>query len=154
MEEPIPNLSSQFSEPDKKGNLGKKLLPALLIVLVLGAGVFTGWRFSAQKISSTAKENYAGSVNKSDIKKGSEYGVSDTGNFMDQAIGVLQAGGIEGEGTHHLVREGGPSQTVYLTSSFLDLDLFVGRKIQVWGATMTAKKAGWLMDVGKVKVLE
>jgi len=151
MEEPIPNLSSELSAAEEKVGLFKKVLPVLLAVLVLGAGILTGWWFSARK-TSTAPTGSIGPM--SEIKKGSEYGVNDTSSFKDQAIGVLQAGGLEGEGTHHLLREGGPSQTVYLTSSVLDLDQFVGRKIQVWGATMAAKKAGWLMDVGKVKILE
>jgi len=34
------------------------------------------------------------------------------------------------------------------------LDQFVGRKIQIWGETYKAQKAGWLMDVGRVKILE
>ena len=30
----------------------------------------------------------------------------------------------------------------------------VGARVQVWGQTMGAKKAGWLIDVGRLKVLE
>jgi len=36
----------------------------------------------------------------------------------------------------------------------IDLEKFVGRKVKVWGQTFAAQKAGWLMDVGKLKVLE
>jgi hypothetical protein len=43
---------------------------------------------------------------------------------------------------------------VYLTSSLVDLSQFVKRKIKVWGETQKAKVAGWLMDVGKVEVLQ
>ena len=67
--------------------------------------------------------------------------------------GNLESGGINGEGTHKLIRPGGDSQTVYLTSSVLDLNQFVGKKVKVWGQTFSAKKAGWLMDVGRVEVL-
>jgi len=67
---------------------------------------------------------------------------------------MLEQGGIEGEGSHKLTREGGESQTLYLTSTVVDLEQFVGRKVQVWGETFAAQKAGWLMDVGRVKVLE
>jgi len=70
------------------------------------------------------------------------------------ATGVLKEGGVDGEGTHHLEREGGVSQNVYLTSSVLNLQQFVERKVQIWGETFTAQKAGWLMDVGKLKVLD
>ncbi len=69
-------------------------------------------------------------------------------------MGTLEKGGIDGEGTHKLIREGGESQTAYLTSSIIDLDPLVGKKVQVWGETFKGQKAGWLMDVGRVKVLE
>jgi hypothetical protein len=66
----------------------------------------------------------------------------------------LEEGGIDGEGTHHLVRDGGPSKSVYLTSTVIDLDSFAGKKVKVWGETISARKAGWLMDVGKIKIIE
>ena len=81
-------------------------------------------------------------------------GSADETVFKDNATGMLDRGGIDGEGSHQLVREGGASQTVYLTSSVVDLEQFVGHKVQVWGETFAAQKAGWLMDVGRVKVLE
>lgn len=84
-----------------------------------------------------------------------EFGLLDAEEtFKDNAIGVLKEGGIDGEGTHHLEREGGPSQNVYLTSSAVDLSQLIGRKVQVWGETFATQKAGWFMDVVKVKVLE
>jgi len=92
-------------------------------------------------------------TSESDIKVGVSYGQVGQA-FKDSAEGVLEKGGIDGEGTHHLVREGGPSQTAYLTSSVLDLDLFVGKKIKVEGETFAAQKAGWLMDVGLVTPLK
>ena len=52
------------------------------------------------------------------------------------------------------MRPGGESQNVYLTSSVVDLDLFVDHKIRIWGETFSAQKAGWLMDVGRVEVIE
>lgn len=53
-----------------------------------------------------------------------------------------------------MVRGIGPSQYAYLTSTVIDLSAFTGKKVQVWGQTIAGKKAGWLMDVGKVKVIE
>ncbi len=53
-----------------------------------------------------------------------------------------------------MVREGGEDQYVYLTSTVIDLESFAGKKVQIWGETTSAQKAGWLMDVGKVKVLD
>ena len=64
----------------------------------------------------------------------------------------MKNGGTEGEGQYHLVRPGGDSQNVYLTSSSVDLSQFMNQKIKVWGQTQTAQHAGWLMDVGKVQV--
>jgi hypothetical protein len=61
---------------------------------------------------------------------------------------------MDGEGQFHLVRPGGDSQNVYLTSSTVDLSEFIGRKVTIWGQTQKAQKVGWLMDVGGVKVLD
>lgn len=80
-------------------------------------------------------------------------GTDDLKTFKDTAEGVLQEGGIEGEGQFHLERPGGESQYVYMTSSIVDLSKYKGRKIKVWGQTQKAQRAGWLMDVGRVQVL-
>ena len=85
--------------------------------------------------------------------KGQTFGSDDTRTFKDIADGTLKEGGINGEGQYHLVRSGGDSQNVYLTSSSLDLSKFVGKKIKVWGETQEAQSAGWLMDVGRVEIL-
>lgn len=122
--------------------------PALLIVffvfILLGTG--TGY-ILARSHSSTITSTTPGKS----ISSGSTYGANDS-IFKDMAEGVLQTGGMQGEGQYHLVRPGGDSQNVYLTSSILDLSQFVGHKIKVWGATQQAQHAGWLMDVGKVEV--
>lgn len=80
--------------------------------------------------------------------------VADEAVFSDTAKGLLVEGGIKGEGTHHLDRDLGEQKYVYLTSSVIDLQSFVGKKVQVWGETLAAQNAGWLMDVGRVKVIE
>ncbi len=89
-----------------------------------------------------------------EIKKGLVVGVSDKKQFPDEAEGILVEGGIDGEGTHYLERSGGISQNVYLTSSNVGLNKFVGRKVKIDGKTFSAEKAGWLMDVGQLEVLE
>jgi len=128
----------------------KDLKMIILVVVVVLAGILTGWLISGGKGKSTAlKTQGPSSVNSSQ-----EAGVSDESTFRDSAQGILREGGANGEGTHHLERDGGPSQNVYLTSSVIDLGAFVGKKVQVWGETISAAKAGWLMDVGKVKVIE
>lgn len=88
------------------------------------------------------------------IKTEKTVGISDAKTFRDSAEGVIEKGGVDGEGTHKLIREGGPSQTAFLISSVVDLDEYAGKKVRVWGETFAAKKASWLMDVGKIELLE
>lgn len=150
MAEPIPNVNLEKRKQTIVNRL-QKILPVILMVLVVGLGVVTGYFLSSKKAGSGIK---GGVIPKEALVKGSEFGVKDAKAFKDNAIGVVEAGGLDGEGSHKLLREGGPSQTVYLTSSILDLDQFIGIKVQIWGETFKAQKAGWLMDVGKVKVLD
>lgn len=123
-----------------------------IIITVIIAGVVTGFVLSRRGSMGDAAKNT--SAGKNIINTSTEVGSTDTNTFKDTATGELQAGGIRGEGTHKLVREGGPSQTVYVVSSVVDLDSYVGKKVQVWGQTLKAKYAGWLMDVGRLKILE
>ena len=73
----------------------------------------------------------------------------------DQAEGTLEKNDKfeeTAQGQWKLIRPGGESQTAYLTSSFLDLDEYVGKKVKVYGETLGSAKVGWLMDVAKVEV--
>lgn len=127
----------------------KRIVYAVFSVLIL-LGVLTGYVLSrGGGISFPRKGGGQTSLSGGSPKI---MGATDSKIFKDFAEGVIQAGGMEGEGTHKLIREGGPSQTVYLTSSVIDLDQFVGKKVKVWGQTVTAKKAAWLMDVGKIEL--
>jgi hypothetical protein len=121
------------------------IIGAFLVVIV---GVGTAWMLSSGKTT--------GSASNSDVPgmkvTSTEAGVLDPNIKYDTAEGNLEEGGINGEGTYHLVREGGSSKNVYLTSSMVDLSNFVGKKVQIWGDTLASKKAGWLMDVAKIKV--
>lgn len=134
--------------------LTRKLAIVLAVALILGVGsgfVGSQLKSKAQKAGTVALD---GSTAGGEIKKGAVYGSDNTSVFRDIAEGVLKEGGMDGEGSHHLVRPGGDSQNVYLTSSIVDLSLFIDRKIKVWGETFKAQKAGWLMDVGRVEVLQ
>lgn len=124
------------------------LLPSFVILSVITAGAFTGWRLSGKKLPEKSEKGSR------QVQVGKEVGSKDEKTFRDKAEGILEEGGIEGEGTHHLVRDGGPSKYVYLTSSVVDLGEFSGRKVEVWGETFKGEKAGWLMDVGRIKVLD
>ena len=137
----------------KKGKFDlKKFKPAMPWALLILLGVATG--FSLSRFSPGAGMPKKLKSVEEGITVGSTYGVAEEQSFTDSAEGSLTAGGIDGEGSHHLVRPGGDSQNVYLTSSIIDLDQFVGRSVKVWGETFQAQKAGWLMDVGRLQVLE
>lgn len=144
-EETAEQLVKQFDQPTKGP---KTPLVIILVVLIVGAGAITGFLLSGR--GSGGKLLSAPGTE----QKGKEVGSADTQTFKDTATGVIEKGGLDGEGTHKLVREGGPSQTAYLTSSIIDLDQFAGKKVQVWGETFKGQKAAWLMDVGRVKILE
>lgn len=121
------------------------ILGSLLVVLL---GVGAGWLLSGRGKGGTATAVPGAKTSPK------EAGLVDEATFRDSAEGILKSGGVDGEGTHHLVRDGGPSQNVYLTSTVIDLESFAGKKVMVWGETISARQAGWLMDVGKIKVIE
>lgn len=138
-------------EPKKERRFPSFLLPLIVVCLIVGGGILTGYFLASRAGGGTVSTK---GIAPGTELKGQEFGTADTGTFKDTAAGMLEKGGIDGEGTHKLIREGGPSQTAYLTSSIIDLDPLVGKKVQVWGETFKGQKAGWLMDVGRVKVLE
>ncbi len=127
-----------------------KILPVVIVIGALGIGSgFLIAKGTASQLGTTKEV-----TSSSQVAKGTAMGSNDTTTFKDIAEGVLKPGGIEGEGQYHLERPGGASQFVYLTSSSVDLSLVKGKKIKVWGQTQKAQRAGWLMDVGRVEVLE
>ena len=128
----------------------------ILLVVVVVIGVVSGYFIAGKNGASATGGTISGIgsiLNASSVKSGTIVGSNDTTTFKDTAEGTLQSGGINGEGAFHLVRPGGDSQNVYLTSSIVDLSKFVGKKIKVWGQTQKAQYAGWLMDVGRVEAL-
>lgn len=152
----IPNLSQT---PETYTAKAKTFNPKLLIlILILGIG--TG--FALSKIAPSNTDIYqnvapplgvTGVESKNDIKVGQIYG-NTSSTFKDTATGVIEKGNINGEGTHILNREGGATQRASLISSSVDLDLFVGKKVEIKGETNSSKKTAWLLDVGTIKVLE
>lgn len=118
---------------------------AFIILFILGVG--TGYVLAQKNLTGSTTEKSS-----EIIQTEKTVGSTDSKTFKDSAEGKIEKGGIDGEGTHKLIRTGGPSQTVYLTSSVVDLDQFVGKNVKVWGETFAADKAGWLMDVGKVEL--
>ncbi len=133
---------------DSKSSTPGKIVVLFIVLIALGLG--TG--FALAKYSAKTGKNIPLLPTKNSTAKGKAFGSDDTKTFKDTAEGQLAEGGIEGEGQYHLVRPGGDSQNVYVTSATVDLGQFIGKKIKVWGQTQTAQTAGWLMDVGRVEV--
>ncbi len=119
---------------------------AVILGMAFGFGIT---KLSAKKVKTDGSKTSAKAGK--DIPQ--SMGIKDKKTFPDKTEGVLREGGIEGEGNFHLERPGGESQNVYLTSTTVDLELFIGKKINVWGQTFKGQKAGWLMDVGYVELL-
>jgi len=137
-------------------------LLAILSIVAIVAGIGTGYGgFKLQTKASSGVRNTTGQsgeiqqiAEKESVSVGDVFGVNDAETFKDSAEGYLEIGGLDGEGSHKLLRPGGETQTVYLTSSITDLDEFDGMEVKVAGETFKGQKAGWLMDVGRVEVLK
>ena len=131
------------------------LIYLVIAVLVVLGGVLTGW-----KVSGGGNPGVFGTSTKQDSaapgaqSAANEAGISDESTFKDSAEGTLENGGLSGEGTHHLVRGEDESKYVALTSTVIDLDSYVGKKVMIWGQSLSSQKATWLMDVGKLRVTE
>jgi len=143
----LSNDAQTQAEPAKANYQSFKLI--LLATAVIALGTASGW--GIYSVTNRTPKQLKSAVN-GIATAGETYGVDDTKAFTDSAEGELADGGIDGEGSHHLIREGGESQFVYLTSSVINLDQFIGRQVKVWGQTFEAQKAGWLMDVGRLEV--
>lgn len=160
---PPASASSSKTIPSTKVKSPSLLSPKILmiiLVIAVGAGYFIS-RLIPLSTSNTASflSNEPEAISteditdKSAIEVGKLYGDTAT-VFKDSATGTVEKGSINGVGTHILNREGGASQRASLTSSVVDLDLFVDRKVEVKGETNASKQTNWLLDVGSVKVLE
>lgn len=156
----IPNLTQPVSP---KSTI---LIPVILVLAFVGIGLGFGLSRITPKTSTISPVTTSGKTpqasqpissdsitDKEQIKVNQIFGDTDKA-FKDSATGSIEKGSINGEGTHILVRPGGLDQRASLTSSVIDLDLFVGRKVEIKGETNSSNKTGWLMDVGWLKVTE
>lgn len=135
----------------QKANL-VKFLPAILVVVIVLAGIISGLVFASR---NKAQPISTGAIGQENLPKEVKESFAQT--FRDQAEGVVEKNDKldkYAQGTHKLIRPGGESQTAFLTSSVLDLDQYVGKKAKVFGETFGSSQVGWLMDVGKVEVIE
>ncbi|MBI5465199.1 hypothetical protein HY946_01160 [Candidatus Gottesmanbacteria bacterium] len=126
-----------------------KPIPFIAGAVILGilSGVIIFTQIGNREVLSGGQKS-TGGVSSTGVTVGS----TNTKVFSDCTKGQLgkNDGKITTEGSHVLVRPGGVSQTVYLTSSVLDLDQFVGKQVEVCGQTFQGQTAGWLMDAGRV----
>jgi hypothetical protein len=158
----IPNLSTnqpvdKSFNPLKVPNIPKFVYPIVIVVAIIAG--FTISRFLPSQADSVTQEDSLVANQATQIVEGKELQIGVVyGNtskaFSDTTTGVIKSGGVNGEGTHTLDREGGADQDAALTSSVVDLDLFVGKTVEVKGETNASRKAGWFMDVGAIKILE
>ncbi len=125
------------------------ILASFVVVLL---GVATGWFLAGGNKTAISETNT--SQQSSSKKEPEEAGMGDEKSYGSTTEGILKKGGIKGEGTHYIDRGLGESKYVYLTSSVADLDSFVDKKVVVWGETISAKYASWMIDVGKIKVVK
>jgi hypothetical protein len=138
---------------ESKSTKNDKLRMTLMSLVVVTLGLLSGYGLS-RAMGGRVETKSFGEVADAELAVGDVIGSENEKIFSDEVEGVIVKGGIEGEGSHHLLRPGGDSQTVYMTSSVLDLDKFVDHRVKVWGETFDAQKAGWLMDAGRIEVLE
>ncbi len=142
-------------EPRNTSPTTSSKMPIMLgigtIIILVGLGV--GFLVSHKKTSSVGAPKIQGNAI---TVSSTEAGVKDPSTIKDvtDATGILKTGGIKGEGSFHLVRPGGEDQTVYLTSTTVDMNPYIDKKVQVWGQTLASKNAGWFMDVMKIKVVD
>jgi hypothetical protein len=154
----IPNLSNQPPVELTKPSTFSFPVAIIVVVLALVAG-FALSRILPQKqaiitnSSNTTTTSTDNITSTDELKVGKVYGNSEK-IFKDTATGTIEKGNINGEGTHILNREGGVTQRASLISSTVDLDLFVGKKVEIKGETNTSNKTAWLLDVGTIKILE
>lgn len=145
----------QFDEKSK--GWGSAVASAFIIFIIIVGGIFTGYllsRGSEGKAATKKTKKLNGNVELIESKK--EAGIKDPDVFSDSTEGKLEVNDFSKvkEGSHKLLRVGGESQTAYLTSTVIDLNKYVGQCVQVWGETFSGKEAGWLMDVGRIKILD
>lgn len=163
---PERDVTEKPTETQNEGSPGKRILrqlpipekvpllkTALVVLVIIAAGIGTGYVLSNATGAGGGLKSPQ-EIQDEGVGVGDVFGHPDKETFRDEAEGILVKGGIDGEGSHHLMRPGGESQNVYLTSSVVDLEEFIDHRVRIWGETFAAQKAGWLMDVGRVEVLE
>ena len=159
------------SNLEELSNITAQVESTLGSLLVVVLGVTTGWFLAGTKDTGKNVDNNAQVNSKGEVE---EAGIGDEKSYGSTVEGVLKKGGIKGEGTHFIVKRlcniwRGKlinnnliftlTRTAVLVFLFINLfqnffcqQSFVDKKVTVWGETISAKYAGWMIDVGKIKV--
>ena len=119
----------------------KKFLPIILIIIIVAGGIFSGLVFSSRSKSSQLASKSA--IEEENLSPEQKQSFNQT--FRDEAEGTIENNDEKekyAQGTHKLIRPGGESQTAYLTSSPLDLDVYNGKKEKVFGETFRSSQVG------------
>lgn len=141
MEEESKNPLKSFSLPSNINKISLVIILAAVFLGVLSGYLLTRSGPIAKKATSLGLPPKSAS--------------QDSGTFRDFAEGTIKVKAAPKdpneytEGTHILER--GQAYPVALTSSVVDLSLYEGKKVKVFGETQKALKEGWLMDVGRVE---
>ena len=147
-----PSIMKRFPTGGVKSKGNLPIIVGSVLVVLLGVG--TGWFLTGSRETTGGGEQAVVSQEKNvDIGNG-VVELGEAGEKADEAEGVLAEGGLKGEGTYRLERDGGDARTVCLTSTVIDLQSFVGKKVKVWGETISPIACPWLMDVVKIKEAE
>ena len=157
----IPNLTQNTSTLSTNKDKKNILMVSLIIVVAITSGFWLSrfFPFSRQSqapffTSGDSQGLSADTISHPDQLVANQWYGNVDGQFKDGATGLITAGGVNGEGTHTLIRPGGDDQKAALTSSVVDLDLFVDKQVEIKGETNVSQKAGWFLDVGTIKIVE
>src|SRR3989344_7247961 len=138
-------------KPMKQTKLNASLPLLILALAIVFSGGVTGYVLAQNKSAKTVVNVTGGGTTAEGLPK--VVGVA-SANCKDAGEGDLKEGGTEDSvGSHHLERPGGISQNIYLVSSVVTLNDYVGKKVRVTGETFASEKAGWFMDVCKLEGL-
>jgi len=149
--QPQPQITDQLRTAPKQAKLAK-ILPYFIVVVIVALGIGTGLVASSVQ-KAKAQNHQAKSIEEEELSPEQQQSFSQT--FRDEAEGIIEKNDdfdTYAQGPWKLIRTGGESQTAYLTSSVMDLDEYIGKKVKVYGETFGSGQVSWLMDVGKVEV--
>lgn len=143
----LPNHEIPSMHPSSEGGGSSRFKPNLTILALVLLGAAAGFGISyitrGQALGLTSNPAKGVAEAEADV-------------FRDEAFGTIAKKTTKdpnkfATGTHKLVRDGGINQTVYILSSIYNLDDYDGKKVKVFGETLSSENVGWLLNVGKIE---